>query len=109
MPLHIIEFTIPSQPAYETIPVEWSHSGVVGSGDMEVLLTRTPLGGAVSVKIVTPVTGYDDIWEKVLRRFAKESGVGDLSIEINDNNSTPYVATARLRQALIEAKSKEIR
>lgn len=78
------------------------HYGVVGSGDMEVLMEKQGLGGAARFKVVTPVSGYEAVWEKVLQRFVDESGVGDVSFEINDNNATPAVVSLRLRQALAE-------
>ncbi len=81
------------------------HYGVVGSGDMEVLMETGDFGGAVKVKIVTPVTGFDKIWGKVLERFVNDNNLGDLSIEINDNNATPVIVSMRLRQALAEIQA----
>jgi len=88
----------------DIFPREWSHTGVVGSGDLEVLMKQADLSGGVQVKIVTPVTGFDHVWEKVLDKFVRETNLGDLIIEINDNNSTPFIVSMRLKQALIEAK-----
>lgn len=107
MALHLIEFTIkPESVSGEGsgIPKEWSHTGVVGSGDMEVLLVSLELGGSVKVRINTPVTGFDAVWEKVIRRFVADNEVSNVSIEINDNNATPYIVAIRLKQALIEAR-----
>lgn len=104
MALHEIVFSIAPPAGYESIPVDWCHSGVVGSGDMELLMRRQD-GGDVTVKIVTPVTGYDEVWEKVLHRFVTESRLGGVSIEINDNNSTPFVVATRLKQGLLEARA----
>ena len=101
MKLHEMTFSFPGNKAYN-IPCDWSHTGVVGSGDMEVLVRRADLGGGVSVKITTPVRGYDGVWEKVLSRFIVDSSLGNVSIDINDNNSTPFVAAMRLKQAAIE-------
>lgn len=107
MALQRLHFTFDAPAGYTTLPRDWSHSGVVGSGDMEVLLNRKELGGKVEVTVVTPVSGFDDIWEKVLRRFVEETSTGDLTIEINDNNATPYIVMTRLRQALLEAKGDD--
>lgn len=104
MALHTMNFTFQQKGEFETIPKDWSHTGVVGSGDMEVLLTHKKQDGKVTVKIVTPVRGYDQIWEKVLDKFVNDTKIGDLEIEINDNNSTPFIVSMRLKQALIEAK-----
>lgn len=84
------------------LPADFRHFGVVGSGDMEVLMEHKDLGDAVEVKVVTPVTGYDEIWRRVLERFVNETGVANASLEINDNNATPVVVSLRLRQALSE-------
>jgi malonate decarboxylase delta subunit len=102
MALQNLEFVFDGGPG--PFPREWSHTGVVGSGDMEVLIRREKLGGKVKVKVVTPVSGFDAIWEKVLGRFVAESGLGDVTIEINDNNSTPFIVATRLKQAVLEAE-----
>ncbi len=79
------------------------HFGVVGSGDLEVLMSPAKAGGKVTVKVVTPVTGFDVLWQRVLAAFVENAKLGDVAIEINDNNATPAVVTLRLRQALAEA------
>lgn len=89
-----------------SIPGAWFHSGVVGSGDMEVLLYRRDQGGKVHVKVCTPVHGFEAVWENVLRRFVEQSGCGDLDLEINDNNATPFIVSLRLQQALQEAREE---
>ncbi len=96
MALQHLEFSYEGTPG-ATIPMEWFHSGVVGSGDMEVLLTRKEQQGKVTVKVCTPVRGFDQVWDKVLARFVQESGCGDLELEINDNNATPFIVSLRLR------------
>lgn len=87
-----------------TIPQEWFHSGVVGSGDMEVLMYSRSQGGKVNFNVCTPVSGFDKVWEMVLARFVAESKCGDIDFEINDNNATPFIVSLRLRQAMLEAK-----
>lgn len=106
MALNHLEFSYPGV-AGASIPCEWSHSGVVGSGDMEVLLTRKEQQGKVTVKVCTPVNGFDHVWQMVLERFVRESNCGDIELEINDNNATPFVVSLRLRQALQEARGGE--
>lgn len=105
MALNTLEFDIKGGSAADklTAPV---HHGVVGSGDMEVLMTPKSQGGRVTAKIVTPVSGFDQLWERVLNAFVAESQLADVSIEINDNNATPAVVMLRLRQAIAEAASK---
>ena len=104
MALQEINVSYKQRPGYIKIPVDWSHSGIVSSGDMEVMVRRKDSGGEVKFKVVTPVKGFDDVWKRVLLKFAEESKLGDAEIEINDNNATPFVVAARLRQALREAQ-----
>jgi malonate decarboxylase acyl carrier protein len=106
MALQEINVSYKQGSVYVKIPVDWTHSGVTGSGDMEVLIRRKDIDGEVRFKVVTPVRGFDNVWEKVLLKFAQESKIGDAEFEINDNNATPFVAAARLRQALREAGEK---
>lgn len=91
----------------EAMTKEWSHLGVTGSGDLEVLMEKKNLDGGVIAKVVTPVKGFDAIWEKMLGKFVNDTGAGNLSIEINDDNATPIVVYMRLRQAWAEATAKE--
>lgn len=88
------------------LPVEWSHTGVVGSGDLEIMLYRHEQQGMVTCHVCTPVDGFEKVWEKVLSNFVSESRCGNLDIEINDNNATPFIVKLRLRQALTEASGK---
>jgi malonate decarboxylase delta subunit len=73
------------------------HVGVVGSGDLEVLLEPSPDRRA-HVLITTSVDGYGVIWKHVLDRFF-ERFEGAASIEINDFGATPGVVMLRLEQA----------
>jgi len=99
--LHQIVFEMKAEEPSD-FPLDFQHYGVVGSGDMEVILEHAELNGVVRIKVVTPVAGYDEIWRRVLERFVTETGVANASIEINDNNATPVVVSLRLRQALSE-------
>lgn len=78
------------------------HFGVVGSGDLEVLIESQNLNGKANICINTPITGFDDIWRRVMARFIDESQLGDVLISINDNNAPPAVVALRLQQALAE-------
>lgn len=106
MALQTLEFSFKSA-ATQGIAKEWSHLGVTGSGDLEVLMEKKALDGGVTAKVVTPVKGFDKVWEKMLEKFVNDTGVGNVSIEINDDNATPIVVYMRLRQALAEAQAKE--
>lgn len=75
-----------------------AHIGVVGSGDLEVLVTPGPSESAI-VHIRTSVDGFDDVWRNVLERFFTRYGLAG-SIEINDFGATPGIVSIRLLQAL---------
>ncbi|WP_375405843.1 malonate decarboxylase subunit delta [uncultured Amnibacterium sp.] len=92
--MQTFEFSFPGdRPATRA-----AHIGVVGSGDLEVLVTPGPTESAV-VRIRTSVDGFDDVWRNVLERFFTRYGLTG-SIEINDFGATPGVVSIRLLQAL---------
>jgi len=75
-----------------------AHVGVVGSGDLEVLLEPGE-GEVARVFIRTSVDGFRDTWKAVLDRFfAKYNGA--VRIQINDAGATPGVVQLRLEQAV---------
>ena len=75
--LQVLEFEFKSAATQE-IAKEWSHLGVTGSGDLEVLMEKKALNGGVKAKVVTPVKGFDAVWEKMLGKFVTDTGVGPL-------------------------------
>jgi malonate decarboxylase delta subunit len=93
-------------------PVEpvktWTHVGIVGSGDLEVFIEKMNLGGKAKVKIVTPTKGYEKVWRIIIERFFKQSRLGNVLVEINDNYATPLVVTNRLMQALCDLQNPEV-
>jgi malonate decarboxylase delta subunit len=75
-----------------------AHVGVVGSGDMEVLMEPSPGEGA-RVSITTSVNGFHEAWKAVFDRFF--SGFdGAVEIQINDAGATPGSVLLRLEQAV---------
>ena len=75
-----------------------AHVGVVGSGDLEVLLEPAE-GASAHVFIRTSVDGFQDTWKAVLDRFfAKYDGA--VRIRINDAGATPGSVLLRLEQAV---------
>ena len=76
--------------------------GVVGSGDLEVLLAPS---GTMQARVVvnTSVDGYSHIWKSVLERFFTRYD-GAASIEINDFGATPGVVALRLAEAVEAAE-----
>jgi malonate decarboxylase delta subunit len=75
-----------------------AHIGVVGSGDMEVLMEPAHSGGA-HVSITTSVDGFRDSWKAVFDRFFSKFD-GAVSIQINDAGATPGSVLLRLEQAV---------
>lgn len=106
MSLQVLEFEFKSANT-QNMTKEWSHLGVTGSGDMECLMEKKDLNGGVKARVVTPVKGFEKVWERMIGKFVADTGAGNISIEINDDNATPIVVYMRLRQALAEATAKE--
>jgi malonate decarboxylase delta subunit len=83
------------------------HIGVVGSGDLEILLeppaAHQPTTYA-SVRVRTSVNGFDTIWHDVLTRFFARTALGG-RWELNDFGATPGVVNLRLRQAFEAASA----
>jgi malonate decarboxylase delta subunit len=80
-----------------------AHVGVVGSGDLEVLME--PSGKPTAeVRIRTSVDGYTQVWKDVLDRFFARFDRA-ARIEINDFGATPGTVTLRLEQAAEEVRS----
>lgn len=75
-----------------------AHVGVVGSGDLEVLLEPS-FDEMAHVKIRTSVDGFAQIWKQVMDRFFSRYQ-GAAAIEINDFGATPGMVTLRLEQAV---------
>ena len=80
-----------------------AHIGVVGSGDLEVLLEPREESGA-EVEITTSVDGYEHVWRSVLERFFSRQPLGG-KYEIHDFGATPGVVSLRLAQAAAEAEN----
>ena len=79
-------------------PVQRAHTGVVGSGDMEILLE--PVNNGRSEFIVrTASDGFQEIWKAVFDRFVATNDVA-ARFTINDFGATPGVVNLRLAQVL---------
>jgi len=89
-----IEFNYPAKRKLH----KRAHVGVVGSGDLEVLLE--PAEDEVAhVFIRTSVDGFRDTWKAVLDRFFANYD-GAVRIQINDAGATPGNVQLRLEQAV---------
>ena len=77
-----------------------AHIGVVGSGDLEVLIEPAE---TTTVTVRTSVDGFEKIWRATLQRFFARHPVA-ARVEINDFGATPGVVSLRLAQALERTK-----
>jgi malonate decarboxylase delta subunit len=89
-------------PATQPVPHR-AHIGVVGSGDLEILLEPSHDQYA-HVSVRTSVDGYGPVWKAVLDRFFSHYS-GAATIEINDFGATPGVVALRLEQAVEVSRS----
>jgi malonate decarboxylase delta subunit len=80
-----------------------AHVGVVGSGDLEVLIEPSS-SPTIQVRVRTSVDGYARVWKAVLDRFF--SGFESAAkVEIKDFGATPGTVMLRLQQAAEEVRS----
>jgi malonate decarboxylase delta subunit len=84
--------------------------GVVGSGDLEVLL-EPGRDGHTHVRITTSVDGYARVWQAQLDRLFEGGLIGRdgpaVQIEINDFGATPGVVGMRIAQAFETLRNAE--
>ncbi|GIN20483.1 malonate decarboxylase subunit delta [Siminovitchia fordii] len=76
----------------------FSHVGVVGSGDLEVIMKPSD-DPKTEVTIRTGISGYKHTWEAVIQRFFARHDIA-ATVKINDFGATPGVVKLRLEQAL---------
>ena len=81
-----------------------AYAGVVGSGDLEVLLTPGN-AGQIDVAITTSVNGMSATWQAQLARVFGSHPWPAAKITINDVGARPAVVRLRLEQAL-EARAQ---
>jgi malonate decarboxylase delta subunit len=74
--------------------------GVVGSGNLEVLIESVPLDGACTIAITTAAVGFGATWQAVMRDFHERWRLADTRVAINDMGATPAVVSLRLDQAV---------
>lgn len=81
------------------------HVGVVGSGDLEILMFPTEKTES-TVKICTGSDGFGEVWNNVLTRFFDRYPISE-DIVINDFGATPGVVYLRLTQAMEELSDEK--
>jgi len=81
--------------------------GVVGSGNLEILVQAGKQPDACEITIKTSARGFADTWRAVLGNFAASHAAGGTRMAINDMGATPAVVSLRLAQALAEYRGDE--
>ena len=76
--------------------------GVVGSGNLEILIEPGAAADACSISIQTSARGFAAVWQAVLDDFVAQHDVGGTRIRIQDLGATPAVVSLRLGQALAD-------
>ena len=75
--------------------------GVVGSGNLEVLLEPAP-EPMCRFSVQTSARGFSSIWEAVFRDFHERHSLAGVAVSIHDMGATPAVVSLRLAQAVAE-------
>ena len=83
-------------------PIQGSTSivGVLGSGNLEVMVEPAALGGACEIEVSTAANGFGTIWQAVMGDFFARHRAGDIRISVNDAGATPAIVSLRLDQAI---------
>jgi malonate decarboxylase delta subunit len=80
--------------------------GVLGSGNLEVLVEPAKLDGACEIDVSTSARGFGNIWQAVMKDFFARHHAGDIRISVNDAGATPAIVSLRLDQAIESYKGK---
>ena len=81
--------------------------GVVGSGNLEVMLEPGPDALLCTLQINTSAQGFGPIWKAVAESFHARHGLAGVAISINDMGATPAVVSLRLDQAAASLPSTQ--
>lgn len=73
--------------------------GVVGSGNLEVMIEPAPQSIVCQIDITTSARGFAPIWQAVVGDFQARHGLAGVAVSINDMGATPAVVSLRLDQA----------
>jgi malonate decarboxylase delta subunit len=98
--METLEFRFASQPGLR--PADPALCGVVGSGNLEILVQPGQQPDCCAVRIKTSARGFATTWQAVLGDFAASHPAGGTAIAINDMGATPAVVSLRLAQALAD-------
>ena len=75
-------------------------TGVVASGNLEVLAERVLPSDTCTVDIATATHGFAAIWEAVFSDFVARHQAGGLRLSINDGGARPDMVALRLAQVV---------
>lgn len=75
--------------------------GVVGSGNLEVLL-ESCAGNDCRFHVETSARGFGAIWQAVITDFHQRHALAGVQVSIHDMGATPAVVSLRLAQAAAE-------
>lgn len=73
--------------------------GVVGSGNLEIMIEPAHLKGACEIEVRTAAVGFGATWQAVMADFHARWSLADARVSINDMGATPAVVSLRLDQA----------
>lgn len=82
-------------------------TGVVGSGDLEVLIEPQHAShktGITTIQVSTSVDGMGNVWQALLQRIFAVAVLPAMRVEINDFGATPGVVRLRIEQAFEELR-----
>lgn len=94
-----LEFRFAGRPGTSLDAGGESIVGVVGSGNLEVMIESVDLGGACQAVVDTSIHGFGETWQQVLGDFVERRGLANIRLSINDGGATPAVVMLRLDQA----------
>src|SRR5258706_11781294 len=93
MGIETLDYEFPGcRPAGQFVP---ALVGVVGSGNLEVLLEPAPTS-TCRFAVQTSARGFGAIWEAVLRDFHQRHSLAGVTVSINDMGATPADGRPRL-------------
>ncbi len=85
-----------THPARGTKPL--AITGVVASGNLEVMVERVLPQTDCLVEIATTARGFGEVWEAVVADFVERRSPGGLKFSVNDGGARPDTVALRLAQ-----------
>jgi malonate decarboxylase delta subunit len=74
--------------------------GVLGSGNLEVLVSADTSLSSLVIEITTAARGFGAIWQAVMEDVFLRWPLSGVRVEINDAGATPAIVSLRVDQAL---------